>query len=85
MITQQVPTVFISYSHDDQEHKDWILTLSTRLLANGVNVILDHWDLNLGSDLPRFMESGLTEADRVLAVCTGQYVAKANLGQGGVG
>lgn len=83
--TEKVPKVFVSYSHDDQEHKDWILTLSTRLVANGVNVILDQWDLNLGGDLPRFMESGLTEADRVLAVCTAPYVAKANAGKGGVG
>lgn len=84
-MTKRIPTVFVSYSHDDQEHKDWVLTLSTRLVANGVNVILDQWDLNLGGDLPRFMESGLTDADRVLAICTDSYVAKANDGKGGVG
>jgi len=85
MNAERAPKVFMSYSHDDQEHKDWILTLSTRLVANGVDVILDQWDLNLGGDLPRFMESGLTEADRVLAVCTEPYVRKANEGRGGVG
>ena len=79
------PKVFISYSHDSQEHKDWVLTLSTRLQANGVNVILDQWDLTLGSDLPRFMESGLTDADRVLSVCSGAYVKKSNDGIGGAG
>ncbi|HEL4296289.1 TPA: toll/interleukin-1 receptor domain-containing protein [Stenotrophomonas maltophilia] len=81
----QAPKVFISYSHDSQPHKDWVLSLATRLLANGVDVILDQWDLTLGSDLPRFMESGLTSADRVLAVCSGPYVKKANSGLGGVG
>lgn len=81
----RAPKVFVSYSHDDREHKDWVLNLSTRLVANGVDVILDQWDLRLGSDLPRFMESGLTEADRVLAVCTDSYVEKANAGTGGVG
>ena len=79
------PRVFISYSHDDQAHKDWVLTLSTRLVRNGVDVTLDQWDVGLGGDLPHFMESGLTAADRVLAVCTPTYVAKANKGQGGVG
>lgn len=79
------PKVFISYSHDDQEHKDWVLTLATRLVADGVDVILDRWDLTLGGDLPRFMESGLTRADRVLAICTSAYVTKANAGKGGVG
>lgn len=79
------PKVFISYSHDNQPHKDWVLSLATRLVANGVDVVLDQWDLTLGSDLPRFMEAGLTSAQRVLAVCSFPYVTKANAGVGGVG
>jgi hypothetical protein len=79
------PRLFVSYSHDSHSHKDWILTLATRLVANGVDVVLDQWDLNLGADLPRFMETGLTESKLVLAVCSGQYVDKANAGKGGVG
>ena len=84
-MTKRVPKVFVSYSHDDQEHKDWVHTLATRLVANGVDVVLDQWDLNLGGDLPQFMETGLTDADRVLAICTETYVGKANSGKGGVG
>lgn len=79
------PKVFMSYSHDSEMHKDWVLKLATRLVANGVDVLLDQWDLTLGSDLPRFMESGLTSADRVIAICTEVYVEKANAGRGGVG
>ncbi|WP_312770257.1 toll/interleukin-1 receptor domain-containing protein [Pseudoxanthomonas mexicana] len=79
------PRVFVSYSHDSQDHKDWVLTLATRLVANGVDVVLDQWDLKLGSDLPLFMEAGLTGSQRVLAICTEQYVDKANAGAGGVG
>lgn len=79
------PKVFVSYSHDTEPHKDWVLALATRLVANGVDVVLDQWDLTLGSDLPRFMETGLTAAQRVLAVCTEPYVTKANAGRGGVG
>jgi hypothetical protein len=79
------PKVFVSYSHDTEPHKDWVLALATRLVANGVEVVLDQWDLTLGSDLPRFMETGLTAAQRVLAVCTEPYVTKANAGRGGVG
>ena len=41
------PTVFISYSHDSDEHKNWVLQLATRLRSNGVDVILDRWNLNL--------------------------------------
>lgn len=85
MVTGRAPKIFMSYSHDDREHENWVLALSTRLVANGVDVVLDQWDLRLGSDLSRFMESGLTQADRVLAVCTDKYVEKANTGNGGVG
>jgi hypothetical protein len=84
-MASQPPKVFISYSHDSEPHKDWVLTLATRLVANGVNVVFDQWDLHLGSDIALFMESRLSEADRVLSICTNQYVKKADNGIGGVG
>ncbi|KEK26824.1 toll/interleukin-1 receptor domain-containing protein [Shewanella xiamenensis] len=82
----QVPKVFFSYSHDSEEHKAWVLALATRLEENGVAVTLDQWDLRVGDDLPYFMESGLTDADRVVLICTESYVKKANdMRSGGVG
>jgi len=79
------PRVFISYSHDSDQHKEWVRKLATDLRANGVDAILDQWDVRLGDDLAAFMESGITNSDRVIAVCSEQYVLKANEGQGGVG
>jgi hypothetical protein len=79
------PRLFFSYSHDNEPHKAWVLALANRLVANGVDVILDRWNLSLGSNLGYFMESGLSEADRILAVCSTPYVQKANQGIGGVG
>jgi hypothetical protein len=79
------PKAFISYSHDTQDHKKWVLDFATRLRNNGVDAILDQWDLKPGDDLPHFMERGLVDADRVLMVCTDKYVEKANSGAGGVG
>ena len=79
------PSVFISYSHDSQEHKRWVLDLATRLRSSGVDAILDQWELGPGSDLPHFMEQNLASAARVLMICTERYVAKANAGIGGVG
>jgi hypothetical protein len=84
-MTTAAPKLFVSYSHDSEQHKDWVLTLATRLMGNGVDVILDQWDLTLGADLPKFMEHGLTDAYRVLAICTDAYVQKSNEGRGGVG
>jgi len=80
-----VPRVFISYSHDSPEHKRWVANLATKLRKRGVDVILDQWDLGLGNDVPKFMEKGVYESDRVLMICTEPYVAKADEGEGGVG
>ena len=77
------PKLFVSYSHDSEEHKAWVEKLATRLEQNGVHVIFDQWDITLGSDLTLFMEQGLTSADRVMVVCTEPYVKKANEQQGG--
>ncbi len=79
------PTVFISYSHDSEEHKTWVLQLATRLYSNGVNVLLDVWNLSLGKDVASFMERGLTEANRIICVCSNKYVEKSNNGKGGAG
>lgn len=77
--------VFISYSHDNDEHKNWVLQLATRLRSNGVDVILDRWNLTLGQDLALFMEQGLSTSQRVLCVCSEIYVEKANNKSSGVG
>jgi hypothetical protein len=79
------PVAFISYSHDSQDHKRWVLDLATRLRSNGVDVILDQWDLGPGGDLPHFMEQAVAKSARVLMICTERYTQKANLGSGGVG
>ena len=79
------PKVFISYSHDSPAHKKWVLELGTKLRKNGIDAILDQWDLNPGDDMTRFMEKGVKDSDRVLVVCTDRYVKKANDSEGGVG
>ena len=79
------PKVFISYSHDSPEHKRWVSELGAKLRHNGIDAILDQWDLGPGDDVTQFMEHGIINSDRVLVVCTDQYVRKANAGEGGVG
>ncbi|NGZ86395.1 toll/interleukin-1 receptor domain-containing protein [Duganella aceris] len=81
----KIPKVFISYSHDSQAHKEWTMNFAIRLRNSGVDAILDQWELQPGGDIPHFMEQNLASADRVLMICTGAYVAKANSGAGGVG
>ena len=79
------PKVFISYSHDSPEHRRWVSELGAKLRHNGIDAILDQWDLGLGDDMTLFMEQGIRDSDRVLVICTDRYVRKANAGEGGVG
>jgi TIR domain len=83
--SEKSPRVFISYSHDSADHKTWVLNLALRLLENGVEAILDVWDLKPGADAVQFMRQSVTDADRVLMICTEKYTTKINTGQGGAG
>nr|MBM4732924.1 TIR domain-containing protein [Prescottella equi] len=76
--------VFISYSHDSDAHKVWTYNLACELQSVGVWVIFDQF-LTLGSNLALFMNHNLIESDRVIAVCTPDYVRKANSATGGAG
>jgi len=79
------PNCFVSYTWDSSAHKSWVRELATRLTKNGVDVILDQWDLKYGDDLPHFMETAVRESDFVLLVCTPEYARKSNEGKGGAG
>ena len=48
--------VFIAYSHDSPEHKQWVSELAAKLRRNGVNAILDQWDLGI-DDITQFILS----------------------------
>lgn len=83
--TIESPTVFISYSWDNDEHNNWILNLSKRLFDNGVQVILDRYELKPGSNMMHFMEQSIPKADKVLIIFTPNYKRKAEGREGGVG
>lgn len=77
--------VFISYSWDDDPHKQWVLNLANRLCSDGVNVILDRYHLKPGKNLPHFVETSIAQADRIIIVFTPNYKLKADKREGGVG
>lgn len=79
------PTVFISYSWDDEKHKDWVLKLADRLTSDGIKVLLDRYDLKIGRSLPHFVEQSIAHADRILIIFTPGYKSKADQRLGGVG
>jgi len=80
------PVVFFSYSWDSDEHRFWVLKLASELIKNGIDVLIDEWDLaRYNNDLHVFMESGIRNSDKVVMICTPSYSQKANDRQGGVG
>lgn len=67
-------TVFISYSHDSDEHRDRVLALSERLREDGITTLLDQYvNGSPAEGWPRWMLNQLDEADSVLVVCTETY------------
>jgi len=78
------PQIFISYSHSINEHKQWVLQLGEKLRWQGVDVILDQWDLRHGDDIATFMERSIAMADRVLVICSETYNKKVAHNTGGV-
>ncbi|MYB27408.1 MAG: hypothetical protein F4X32_07930 [Candidatus Dadabacteria bacterium] len=81
------PKLFVSYSWTTPDHVTWVIQLAEDLCGNGIDVILDKWDLKEGQDSYAFMEQMVTDPEikKVLLVCDKGYVTKANDRSGGVG
>lgn len=82
-----VPTVFVSYSWSNDIHKKNVKSLADRLIHDGINVIIDIYDLKDGQDKYLFMEKSVKDPsiDKVLILCDKVYAEKADNRNGGVG
>jgi hypothetical protein len=78
-------SVFISYSWDDDVHREWVRKLAERLRADGVDVNIDRWAAVPGDQLPAFMERAIRENQFVVIICTPRYKRKSDAREGGVG
>ena len=87
MAANPTPRVFVSYSWTSAEHIQWVVNLCERLRADGVDVVLDQWDLKEGQDKYAFMERMVLDdsISRVLVICDEEYQQKADSREGGVG
>jgi hypothetical protein len=79
------PRALISYAWESRDHKEWIKDLAVRLRLDGVEILLDQWELAPGDELTQFMEEALRTGDAVLIVCSPSYQAKSVQRIGGVG
>jgi hypothetical protein len=83
--TASTSPVFISYSWDTTEHKEWVLGLATRLRGDGINAVVDQTHLQLGERSTQFMERFVRDSRCVLVVCTEKYKQRFNDRSGGAG
>ena len=66
-------TVFISYSHDSQEHVDRVLVLSDKLRQDGIDCTIDQYETAPPEGWPKWMDRQIENSDFILVVCTETY------------
>lgn len=83
----QTPKAFISYSWTSPGHQAGVLEWAQRLTADGVEVLLDLYDLKEGQDKIAYMERMVADptVTQVLVFSDKTYAAKADAKKAGVG
>lgn len=71
-------TAAISYSWGSVEYENKVEQLATQLRHNGVESILDKWEVGLGSSFISYMDR-ITNYDYILIICTPEYKKKASI------
>ena len=81
------PKVFISYSWSSPAHQQLVQNWAEQLVADGIDVVLDIYDLKESHDRYAFMERMVTDetVTHVLVICDQEYSKKADARKAGVG
>ena len=85
--TPKKPKVFISYSWTTPKFRDQVRQWADRLAADGVDIILDQYDLKEGDDKYAYMEKMVTDpsVSHVLMFIDKRYAEKGDARSAGVG
>jgi hypothetical protein len=68
-----VGEVFISYSWDSESHVQAVLELSNRLRSEGIDCVLDQYEVSPPEGWPLWMDKKIRDSRLVLTVCTETY------------
>ena len=68
---------FISYKWDDDARNKWVEEFATDLRANGIDSILDRWEVRYGDSFTDYMTSKINDADVFLFIMTTRSVTAA--------
>ena len=81
------PKVFVSYAWGSKEYQDKVLAFAAQLMGDGIDVVIDKWNLSEGSDTFAFMEKCVADESitNVLMLIDPVYAQKADNHSGGVG
>ena len=77
-MAEKKPNVFISYSHDSEEHKERVLRLSDQLCDDGIDCALDQYETSPAEGWPRWCERQVENSKFVLIICTETYLERFN-------
>lgn len=75
--------VFISYSWDNEQHNEWVLSLANKLRENGIEAVCDI--ILTENELNKMMVDNVKNSDKIIIVLTENYTEKAEFYKGGVG
>jgi hypothetical protein len=73
LMTAAPPKVFISYSHDSDEHAARVRKLANELRRDGVHAIIDQYFTSPPEGWPAWMDAHIRDDDFVVMVCTETY------------
>jgi hypothetical protein len=81
------PKVFISYAWTSPEYGQSVLNFANRLLGDGIEVVLDKFEMHPGNEMSDFMEKSVKDPSvtHVLILLNPHYKEKADKREGGVG
>lgn len=65
--------VFISYSHDNEEHNNKVANLAAKLRAQGVDVELDTYTPHPDEGWPTYMLHNVVDSQFTLCICSQKY------------
>lgn len=83
-ILKDPPKAFISYKWEDDRHNRWVEKLARDLRENGIDAILDKWEVRLGDSFVQFMASKIGTCDVLLFIVTAKSVSALEEGSGGI-
>lgn len=79
-------SVFVSYSWDSIEHKEWVINFTNKLRAAGIDATIDVFETQKGTtNLYSMMVNNIKIKDSVILILSSNYAKKADELEGGVG